>query len=112
MQPKLELLPNEVVTRVIDEAYQLLEDLGVKVQSLQARQLLAEGGAQVDETSEVVKIPRALAAGALETTPRHFSLYNRMGDPVVTYGGDAVHFDPGSSGVHVLDAETLEHRPS
>jgi len=27
-------------------------------------------------------------------------------------GGDAVHFDPGSSGVHVLDPETLEHRPS
>jgi trimethylamine--corrinoid protein Co-methyltransferase len=30
----------------------------------------------------------------------------------VRYGGDAVHFDPGSSGVHVLDPETLEHRPS
>jgi trimethylamine:corrinoid methyltransferase-like protein len=22
------------------------------------------------------------------------------------------HFDPGSSGVHILDADTLEHRPS
>ncbi len=26
--------------------------------------------------------------------------------------GNAVHFDPGSSGVHVLDPETLEHKPS
>ena len=28
------------------------------------------------------------------------------------YGGDAVQFDPGSSGVQVLDPDTLEHRPS
>lgn len=28
------------------------------------------------------------------------------------YGGDAVHFDPGSSGVHILDPDTLEHRAS
>jgi trimethylamine--corrinoid protein Co-methyltransferase len=31
---------------------------------------------------------------------------------VVHYGGGKVHFDPGSSGVHVLDPVTLEHRPS
>jgi trimethylamine--corrinoid protein Co-methyltransferase len=30
----------------------------------------------------------------------------------VHYGGDAVHFDPGSSGVHVLDPDTGEHRPA
>jgi trimethylamine---corrinoid protein Co-methyltransferase len=30
----------------------------------------------------------------------------------VDYGGDAVHFDPGSSGVHILDPDTLEHKPS
>ena len=44
--------------------------------------------------------------------PREFHLHDRAGEPRVTYGGDAVHFDPGSSGVHVLDPETLEHRPS
>lgn len=41
-----------------------------------------------------------------------FHLYDRNGNPKVTYGGDAVHFDPGSSGVHILDPETNEHRPS
>lgn len=28
------------------------------------------------------------------------------------YGGDAVQFDPGSSGVHILDPDTLEHKTS
>ena len=44
--------------------------------------------------------------------PREFWLYSRDGQPAVHYGGDAVHFDPGSSGVNVLDPVTLEHRPA
>ena len=39
-------------------------------------------------------------------------LYDRLGDERVTYGGNSVQFDPGSSAVHVLDPETLQHRPA
>jgi trimethylamine--corrinoid protein Co-methyltransferase len=85
---------------------------GVKVQSREARRLLAEAGALVDESREVVRIPETLARQALATAPREFFLHNRSGDPVVRYGGDAVHFDPGSCGVNILDAETNEHRPA
>jgi trimethylamine--corrinoid protein Co-methyltransferase len=42
--------------------------------------------------------------------PSTFRLFDRLGVSKVTYGGDAVQFDPGSSAVHVLDPETLEHR--
>jgi trimethylamine--corrinoid protein Co-methyltransferase len=112
MQPKLDLLPQDLVGRILDEAFQLLMSPGVKVQSSEARKLLAEAGVQVNEADEVVHIPEAVARQALETVPHEFFLYNRDGDPVVRYGGDAVHFDPGSSGVHVLDPDTLEHRPS
>jgi len=112
MQPKLELLPDELVQRILDEAHQLLMNPGVKVQSPEARRLLAEAGAQVDDATEVTKIPQAVVAKTLETVPRQFYLYDRRGNPTVNYGGDAVHFDPGSSGVHILDPETLEHKPS
>jgi len=112
MQPKLELLPNELVQRILDEAFQLLLNPGVKVQSSEARRLLAQAGAQVDEANEVVKISQAIVEKALDSTPRQFYLYNRDGEPTVHYGGDAVHFDPGSSGVHILDPDTLEHKPS
>ena len=44
--------------------------------------------------------------------PGRFNLYNRAGEPAVQYGGEAVQFDPGSSGVHILDPDTLQHRPS
>lgn len=112
MQPKLELLSPELIGRILDEAFRLLESHGVLVQDAQARRLLAGAGADVDENTQVVCIPEDVVRRALETTPRQFYLYNRAGEPVIRYGGDAVHFDPGSSGVHILDPDTLQHRPS
>jgi len=112
MQPKIELLSQELVNRILDEAFQLVMEPGVKVRSPEARQLLAEASAQVDEAHEVVHIPEDVARLALETVPPEFFLYDRAGGPTVQYGGDAVHFDPGSSGVNVLDPETLEHKTS
>jgi trimethylamine--corrinoid protein Co-methyltransferase len=110
MQPKLELLSNELIARVLDEAFQLMRNPGIKVQSAQARRLLAEAGAQVDENAEVVRIPEKVARAALKTVPDTFYLYDRHGERRVTYGGNAVQFDPGSAAVHILDPETLEHR--
>ena len=110
MQPKLELLAPDLVRRVLDEAFLLLRDHGVKVQSAEAVDLLAGAGSKVDE--DIVHLPESVVANALATVPGEFHLHGRSGEPRVTYGGDAVHFDPGSSGVHVLDPETLEHRPS
>jgi trimethylamine--corrinoid protein Co-methyltransferase len=83
---------------------------GVKVQSPVAAELLARAGARVE--GEIAHISEALARQALSTIPSEFFLYDRAGKPVVQYGGDAVHFDPGSSCVHVLDPDTLEHKPS
>jgi trimethylamine--corrinoid protein Co-methyltransferase len=112
MQPKMELLSQELVGRVLDEAYQLMLNPGIKVQSAEARQLLAEAGARVSAESEVVKIPQKVVEKALETVPHVFTVYDRLGNPAVTYGGDIVQFDPGSSGVHIFDPETFEHKTS
>ncbi|MCB9110256.1 MAG: trimethylamine methyltransferase family protein [Anaerolineales bacterium] len=110
MKPKLSLLDEELVTQIIDEACQLLIKPGVKVQNEEARQLLAEAGAEVDEENLVVRIPEKIVRAALETVPREFKLYDYEGSPKVQYGGDAVQFDPGSSGILVLLPETLEHK--
>jgi trimethylamine---corrinoid protein Co-methyltransferase len=112
MQPKIELLTSEMVERILEEAFQLLMDTGVKVQSPEALRLLSDAGAAVDDTAEVARIPEEIARRALGTAPGEFFLYDGAGHAAVRYGGDAVHFDPGSSCVHVLDPDTLEHRPS
>ncbi len=110
MQPKIELLTPDLIVRILDEAFQLMEKPGIKVQSALARDLLVAAGANVD--GDVVRISEKIARKALDTIPEEFFLFDRNGQPKVRYGGDSVHFDPGSSGVHILDPETLEHKPS
>lgn len=112
MQPKLNLLPADYVTRIFDEAFQLLDQVGVRVQHEEALDLLDAAWCVVDRNTQTVRIPEEVVRATLETVPKTFYLYNASGEPVVCYGGDSVHFDPGSSGVNVLDPETLEHRPS
>ena len=109
MQPKLILLTEDIIERILDEAHQLLLKPGIKVNNEEARDLLASAGAQVDLETNVVRIPEQIARKALETAPREFHLYDYDGNPTVKYGGDAVHFDPGSSGIAMLNPETLEH---
>jgi trimethylamine:corrinoid methyltransferase-like protein len=49
MQPKLELLTPELVSRILDEAFQLMLKPGIKVQSQAGRDLLVGAGAKADE---------------------------------------------------------------
>ena len=110
MQPKLSLLTDDLIERILDEAYQLLLKPGVKVQNEEARKLLADAGALVDEETMVVHIPAQIAKAALQTVPKKFQLFDYDGNPTVEYGGDTVQFDPGSSGISVLDPDTLEQK--
>ena len=110
MQTRIELLSSDLISRVLDEAFQLMMNPGIKVLSARARGLLADGGAVVEQGSEVVQIPEKTARAALQTVPSTFHLFDRLGQAKVTYGGNTVQFDPGSSAVHVLDPDTREHR--
>ncbi|MDI7277434.1 MAG: trimethylamine methyltransferase family protein [Anaerolineae bacterium] len=111
MRPKLNLLSPDLVQRIVDEGMQLLMDPGVRVHNEEGMRLLAEAGAQVDRDAQVARIPEAIVRGALAAAPPAFDLYSRDGEPVVHYGGDSVHFDPGSAGVAILDGETQRQRP-
>lgn len=112
MTPKIELLSDELIQKVLDEAFQLLLSPGVKISSAEARQMLGDAGAVIEDDDEIVKIPELLVRKALETAPSQFLLFDLKGRAVVEYGGNRVHFDPGSSGVNILDPVTLEHRPA
>jgi trimethylamine--corrinoid protein Co-methyltransferase len=110
MRPTLELLSAETVERVLEEAFALLRDPGIKVQAPAALALLEAGGASVD--GERARLPEGLVRDALATVPRAFDLHDRDGRPAVRYGQGVVQFDPGSSGVRVLDPTTREPRTS
>jgi len=110
IRPKLEFLSRETVDRALAEAYDLLVDPGVRIHYDEALELLADAGATVDMESRVAKIPRSLAESAVESAPNSFYLYNLDGEPVVHYGGDDVHFDPGSAAIEIADYGANEAR--
>ncbi len=110
MRPKVELLDRGLIARILDEAFQLLERPGVKVQTPEVIAMLRAAGARVEDGR--ARIPASLAEKALASAPREFYLCDRAGRAAVHYGDDDVHFDPGSSCLNVLDADSLHPRPA
>ena len=110
MRPSLELLDQSGIAQAVGEAMELLREPGIRVRDKRVLKLLASSGAKVAEG--VARIPEALVERALRSVPREFYLYDRAGQATVRYGGDAVQFDPGSSCVNILDAETQQPRPA
>ena len=121
MRPRIQLLSAELIARILREAFQLMMNPGVRVGSAVV-ELLRSAGVEVEvevgvavgvaSNDRVARIPESLVRQCLASAPRDFYLYNRQGEKAVHYGGDDVHFDPGSCCVQMLDPETLEARPS
>ncbi len=111
MRPSLKLLTDQAVDQIVGEAMALLMDPGVRVHNDEALGLLADAGADVDRQSRIARVPERIVRAALETAPKAFTLYDLDGQPAVHYGGDRVHFDPGSAALTILDSETSRQRP-
>ena len=109
MRPRFQVLDKSLIERIIAEAFQLIENPGVRVAPYVV-ELLRSAGVKVEDG--VAHIPEAVARRALQTAPRGFSLYDRNGNPAVRYEGDQVHFDPGSSCLNILDPKTEQARPA
>jgi trimethylamine--corrinoid protein Co-methyltransferase len=110
MRPTVRLLSKALVEQIVAEAMVLLRDPGVRVHNTEALRLLKEAGAKVDEGQLVARIPETIVRQALATTAREFDLFTMDGRPAVHYGGDDIHFDPGSAALAILDPDTGEQR--
>lgn len=110
MRPKLRLLEDGLIERIVTEARDVLRRLGVAVENRQARDLLADHGAKVDPGTNRVRIGDDLVERALEAVPASFALFDSVGEPAVDFSDGLVHFTPGSAAIHVLDGSTGEIR--
>jgi trimethylamine--corrinoid protein Co-methyltransferase len=110
MRPRLRFLDDALVSRILDEARDLLATLGVEVHNDAATQLLLVNGAWKDDRGRVL-IPAPVVDRALRAAPRGVRLFDALGSPTHELAGDAVYFTPGSAAIHVLDGETARIRP-
>jgi trimethylamine--corrinoid protein Co-methyltransferase len=108
--PRLELLDEEQARRVVAEAIQTLEEVGVAVENPEAVERLSGAGAPVSQDGRRVHIPESLVRRAIETAPSSFTLFDRDGLEVAEIGGDGVIFDPGSAAISIYDFEANRER--
>jgi trimethylamine--corrinoid protein Co-methyltransferase len=90
----------------------LLAEVGVHFPSDIALQFFADHGARVDVKAQVVHIPPSLVERAMSTAPRSFVLAGREERFDLLLDGSCSYLCTDGTGVHVVDLETREKRPS
>ena len=110
IRPTIKVLEKELIKKVVDEAMEILEEIGFIVENKEAEQLLKKNGLTVDTKTKRAKIPLDITKKALKTVPSSITLYDRDGKEATILEGENICFDPGSAALRVLDAETNEIR--
>ena len=111
MRPTIQVMTPELIARIIDEAKQILAEVGIEVRGPALRERLLAHGLPTDPTGKRICFPPAVVDRALASAPQNFTLYDRAGQPFTEIGGDKVHFVPGSSGLQIHDHRSDLVRP-
>ncbi|MBL7115469.1 MAG: trimethylamine methyltransferase family protein [Kiritimatiellae bacterium] len=100
------------VDRIVDDAFQVLEQAGMLVYSKTGREAFRKAGAVVDESTCLVKMPRGLVEDAIDSNPSSITLHSRDGAMDCVLEKNRVHYGTGGTAIYVLDPDTGERRPS
>ncbi len=101
----LEILSADEVAHLHGSALALLREHGIRVLLPEARAILRQAGALVDDETELVRFEDGLVADAIATAPTSFELIGRSPERTVTIGGRHLVTVPVSSPPAVSDLD-------
>ncbi|MGH9750796.1 MAG: trimethylamine methyltransferase family protein [Candidatus Polarisedimenticolia bacterium] len=104
-RPRVQMISEAMIDRIIDEAFEVLEKIGLQFEHPKALALLGEHGQRIEPKSERAWLSRGFIEKAMGTAPRSFKLWNVTGDAFLEIGGDEVIYDPGSAAIKVLETD-------
>ena len=90
----LEVLSDDNVAHLHDRAVRYLADEGIRVLLPEARRIYADGGAIVDDETQMVRLDPESVTQALSDAPSQFELGAPNPDRAVVVGGDSVALVP------------------
>lgn len=99
------MLTEEQIITIHERALSILEHTGVYFPDDETLNVLAENGANVDYNSRIVKFPPKMVLNAVGSVPGSFRLYDRSGETAAILGEGNTYFDPGSSGIRMLESD-------
>lgn len=108
---RFQMLSDDQLQELVDGVFHVLEYTGLEVHHAEARQILKDAGAWVDDLR--VRIPSHLVRKSLEMAPRSFTIFSRDGNPEndINIGPGRSHFGPGPTCPNFIDVEDLDRRP-
>ncbi|MDJ0669022.1 MAG: trimethylamine methyltransferase family protein [Desulfobacterales bacterium] len=108
---RFEVFSRDQLEELFNGVLHVMDKIGLDVHHEEARNILADAGAHVEDKR--VRIPTHLVKRALATAPRSFTIYARDGNPAhdIQIGPGRAHFGPGPTPPNFIDVETLERRP-
>ena len=90
--PPIQPLSADQIESIHVASLRILKEIGMKVLLPEARRILGEAGADVDEAGQIVKFDSGLVERALTTVPAQFTLHARNPDHNIIMGGNHVNF--------------------
>jgi len=110
VRPRTTLFTADECRRIVEDACRVLATVGVIVESDEGRKhWLAAGG---EAKGDRLVITEEAVRAAVDTAPGAVTLYDRDGGRACELAGDAVHFDPGSAAINIIDRKTGRRRTS
>jgi trimethylamine--corrinoid protein Co-methyltransferase len=110
LETYLRVLSENEKDQVHERTLKILAKTGVQVNTEKGRQFLRDAGANVDENSKIVRLPRELVEESLRLAPKEFTLgARRPGWDLHMNAGECALIADGE-GISVIDRGTGEHR--
>jgi len=107
-------LSDDDIQKIHTTTLKVLAEVGVEVNFTEARELFRGAGAEVDETSRIVKVHRDLVEELIEVAPSVVRLCGRAenGELDCDIGGNAVYMGTGGTALNVQDPGAEDTRRS
>lgn len=97
---------------VHDSVMTLLEKGGVRIFTKTGREAFKKAGANVDQSTNLVRIPGSMVQDAIDTAPSKLVLCGRDPENDCTLEGSNVYLGTGGTAINVLDMKTGRRRRS
>lgn len=111
-QPSLKVLSDDQIYRIHQAALQMLMNPGVLVKSKEARRLLAQAGANVNDETMICRIPGYIVEECMRKAPSSFTVYARDSANDVHVSTTSVHIEPMIGRINCYDSASGEARPT
>ena len=102
---RLEVLSKGEIDIIHNQTLDLLEEIGVKVESPEARDFLKENGCVLEQDDHFVKFPQDLVIKNLKTVPDSFSLWGPDGSFQLDIDTKTVNFATVGTPVKIYDPD-------